>query len=94
MSRNLYFEENKPVYTVINEAFKSIKSKGFYNAIFTDKYEELDTGDQQMVVGVIMGDYGLDIKDLIDLCIDEKTINKVKSFSVVNGVIKNVKYQD
>lgn len=92
MKGSMFFEETEPAYIVVNEAFRSIKSKGFYNAIFTDKYEALEEDDKNMVVGIILGDYGLSMKELIDTCIEEKALKKVKSYSVVNGVVEDVKY--
>lgn len=93
MKESIFFEETKPAYIVVNEAFRSIKSKGFYNAIFTDKYEALDEDDKNMVVGIILGDYGLTTKELIDTCFEEKAMKKINSYSVVNGVVEKVTYK-
>ncbi len=67
---------NKAIHNVIDAARVNIKSKGFYDAIFTPQFEELDVDDKNLVVGVIMGDYGLNMKDLIDNCIEEKLDQK------------------
>jgi hypothetical protein len=67
------FEETEPVYKVINYSMLNIKSLGFYDAIFTDEYEQLEEDDKNMVIGVILGDYGLSFKDFIDLIIEEKS---------------------
>lgn len=72
MKESTLFDEAKPVYKVINHAFRNIKDEGFYKAIFTDEYFALDEDDQNMVIGVIQGDYGLTIYDLINNCIEEK----------------------
>lgn len=71
MKDSTLFEETRPVYKVINHAFKNIKEQGFYKSIFTNEYEKLEDEDKNTVIGVICGDYGLSSKDLIDECIKE-----------------------
>jgi hypothetical protein len=66
------FEEDKEVYKVINFALLNIGKVGFYDAIFTDEYGQLEEEDKNMVIGVITGDYGLSFKDFIDFIIEEK----------------------
>lgn len=74
LSDRVFFEETRPVYRLLNQAMIDIteNDKGFYESIFTLGYDELEYEDQNMIVGVILGDYGLEIKELIDYCIDEK----------------------
>jgi hypothetical protein len=68
-----YFEETEPVYKVLNDAMKGISElkQGFYKSIFTPQYEALEDDEKNFVVGVLMGEYSLDIKDLIDECVKE-----------------------
>ena len=74
LSERCFFEETREVYRLLNKSMRDIteNEKGFYNSIFTPEYAELEYEDQNLLVGVIQGDYGLDIKDLIDYCIEEK----------------------
>jgi hypothetical protein len=73
LKEEMYFDETKDLYIVINHAFRNIKKVGFYKAIFTNAYDALSYEDKNMTIGVIMGDYGLsDFKELIDHCIAEK----------------------
>lgn len=91
-SKHLFVGE-EPVYKVINHAMLNSKSQGFYNAIFTDDYEQLEVEDKSLVIGVILGEYGLDFKELVDECISEK-INykgKLKYHVDQNGVVHNIK---
>lgn len=72
MKESTFFDGTEPVYKVINHAFSNIKTKGFYESIFTSEYTALDDEDQNLVIGVILGDYGITIKDLLDECLKEK----------------------
>lgn len=83
LSDRVFFEETRPVYRLLNQAMRDIteNEKGFYESIFTSGYEELEYDDQNLLVGVIQGDYGLEIKDIIDCCIEEKVkeIKKIQN---------------
>jgi len=74
LSDRIFFEESRPVYRLLNQTMRDIteNGKGFYNSIFTPEYDELEYEDQNLLVGVIEGDYCMDIKQLIDCCIAEK----------------------
>ncbi|MGD6781342.1 hypothetical protein ACQCT3_18070 [Sutcliffiella horikoshii] len=74
----MYFEETEPVYKVLNHANRSMteEGRGFYESVFTEDYGKLDIDDQNMVIGVLLGDYGWDIKDLVDMCLEERLDNE------------------
>lgn len=73
------FEEDKPVYRVINHALLNIGEIGFYDAIFTDEYAELEEDDQNMACGVVMAETGISIKEFVDSVIKEKLTSKKES---------------
>lgn len=76
MKESIFFDESdgKPEYKVINQCFRNIKTEGFYNAILTNvDFQALEEDEQNLVLGVIMGDYGLSMREFIDECVAERT---------------------
>ncbi len=80
MKESTYFhDEGENVYKVINQAMKGIsEGRGYYKSIFNSQFQQLDYDEQDMVVGVILGEFGIQTKHLIDICIEEKSTSKVK----------------
>jgi len=81
MKESTYFhDEGENVYKVINQAMKGIsEGKGYYKSIFTTQFQQLDYDEQNMVIGVILGEFGVSTKELIDYCIEEKQVAKSTS---------------
>jgi hypothetical protein len=76
MKSESYFEETNPVYKIVNNAMYNITElkRDFYDSIFTTpEYEVLDEVDKDAVVGILLANYGLSIKEFIDICIGEKS---------------------
>jgi restriction endonuclease S subunit len=69
-----YFDSLEPQYRVIDEAMYNIseKKKGFYESIFTDEYDRLEEDNKQLVLGVICGEYGISMDELIQYCVEEQ----------------------
>jgi hypothetical protein len=75
MKQEMYFEETTPVYKVINNAMYNISElkRNFYESVFiTPEYEALDEIDKDAVIGILLANYGLSIKEFIDICVAEK----------------------
>jgi DNA-binding ferritin-like protein (Dps family) len=67
------FKETEPVYKVINYAMLNIGKVGFYDAIFTDEYEQLEEDEKNMACGVVMAETGVSIKEFVDTILNDKS---------------------
>ncbi|CEG31426.1 hypothetical protein [Peribacillus simplex] len=77
MKETTYFCElgsNGHIYRLINEAMRniSIHKLGFYESVFSPEWELLEEEEQDMVVGVLLSEYGISTKEFVDYCIEEK----------------------
>lgn len=80
MKDNTYYCElgsNGHIYRLINEAMRniSIHKLGFYESVFSPELELLEEEEQDMVVGVLLSEYGIRTKEFVDYCIEEKLHN-------------------
>ncbi|MFK9119121.1 hypothetical protein ACJEBK_19875 [Peribacillus frigoritolerans] len=77
MKDTTYFCEsgtNGHIYRLINEAMRniSIHKLGFYESVFSPEWELLEEEEQDMVVGILLSEYGIRTKEFVDYCIEEK----------------------
>lgn len=58
--------ESGHLYKIINDIMDDItETNNFYSSIFTDDFDNLDYQERCFILDVIMGEYCLEIKDLI-----------------------------
>ncbi|MCY9007171.1 hypothetical protein [Peribacillus frigoritolerans] len=80
MKDTTYFCEsgtNGHIYRLINKAMRniSIHKLGFYESVFSPEWELMEEEDKEMVVGVLLSEYGIGTKEFVDYCIEEKFHN-------------------
>ncbi|WP_203289838.1 hypothetical protein [Metabacillus sp. cB07] len=61
----------KGSHEVALDVYRGIERGNYYEAIFTDDFAALNSKDQELVIGMVLDDFKINFKELVDNCVKE-----------------------